>query len=314
MKAIAPMQAERLFTPFLDPVDGTLCLPATAHPAQIQALIAESRLRFPLLLDADAPLHEHINATTHTPASCRFGPYCDNILGMNWRLPSGRVARIGERVVKTTTGYDWLRFLLHSGRRYGAPVDYVIRLRPDCGFHLTARFSGPASALRLCVHRLLHSGWMHWWDAVDCIVKETTAIVRVAIHCPAVEAPIFEKELARIASEASAHLQLAPSAPPEWDGLPDVVVKTTPDRAIAFAEKLSTQATRCVAMCYSGVVHIYLDGSANVAERAHSLMQPHLAELHSLGGDWHSRWLPATPPSHTESQWIETLEQTIHAS
>jgi hypothetical protein len=43
-------------------------------------------------------------------------------------------------------------------------------------------------------------------------------------------------------------------------------------------------------------------------------MQPHLAELHALGGDWHSRWLPATPPTLTESQWIETLEQTIHAS
>jgi hypothetical protein len=51
-----------------------------------------------------------------------------------------------------------------------------------------------------------------------------------------------------------------------------------------------------------------------MAERAHSIMQPHIGELHAIGGDWHSRWLPATPPSLTESQWLETLERTIHAS
>jgi FAD/FMN-containing dehydrogenase len=314
MKDIAPMQAERLFTPFLDAVDGTLCLSAAAKAAEILTQVAESRLRFPLLLDADATLHEQLNASTHAPASCRFGPYCDNILGVNWKLPGGRMARIGERVVKTTTGYDWLRFLLHSGRRYGEPVNYVIRLRPDCGFNLTARFSGTSAALRLCVSRLLHSGWMHWWDAVDFIAQGAAATVRVAVHCPAVEAPIFERELNRIASEAGARLQLDQPSQANLDGLPDLVVKTTPDRALALAETLATQADRCVALCYSGVLHVYLGGSSTVAERAHALMQPHLAELHSLGGDWHSRWLPATPPTVTESQWIETLEQTIHAS
>jgi FAD/FMN-containing dehydrogenase len=314
MKTIAPMQAERLFTAFLDAVDGTLCLPAAANAAQIRAQIADNRLRFPLLLDGDAGLHEQLFASTHAPASCRFGAYCDNILGINWRLPGGRMARIGERVVKTTTGYDWLRFLLHSGRRYGEPVDYVIRLRPDCGFNLTALFSGDTAGLRLCVSRLLHSGWMHWWDAVDFIAQGAAPIVRVAIHCPAVEAPIFEKELSRVASEAGVRIQVDQRTETDFDGLPDLVVKTTPDRAIVFAETLSPQAERCVALCYSGVVHIYLGGNANVAERAHALMQPHLAQLHSIGGDWHSRWLPATPPSLTESQWIETLEQTIHAS
>lgn len=190
MKPIAPMQAERLFSHFLDPVDGTLCLPATATAAEIRSQTKEIRLRFPLLLDANATLREQVNATTHAPASCRFGPYCDNILGMNWRLPGGRIARIGERVVKSTTGYDWLRFLLHSGRRYGEPVDYVLRLRPDCGFHLSARFSGAAVALRLCVKHLLHSGWMHWWDAVDFIGEGAAFSVRVAVHCPATEAPV----------------------------------------------------------------------------------------------------------------------------
>lgn len=314
MKTIAPMPAERRFTPFIDAVDGALCLPASATVADIHAQAAAHRLRFPLILDADASLREQVDAAKHSPASCRFGPYCDNILGLNWSLPGGRIARIGERVVKTTTGYDWLRFLLHSGRRFGEPVDYVLRLRPDCGFDLDARFDGGITALRGCVTGLLHSGWMHWWDAVDFIAERTAASVRVAIHCPPNEAQVFAEQLALIAAEAHAQLTLRENAPPPWDGLPDVVIKTTPDCAIDLARELARDAVRCVALVYNGVVHVHLSEGEDMAERAHALMQPHLRELNALGGDWHSRWLPATPPTVAESRWIETLERAIDAS
>jgi hypothetical protein len=313
MKTVEPAREERLFAPFIDSVDGTLCVPADSTPAKINEMTAGQRLRFPLILDAAATLEEHAKATTHAPASCRFGPYCDNILGVNWRLPSGRVARIGERVVKTTTGYDWLRFLVHSGRRYGEPLDYVIRLRPDCGFELVAYFEGALPLLQRCVHHLLHSGWMHWLDSVDFICGRGPASVRVAVHCPRAEAGIFETELGRVASECGARLRLEVAVEPLCDGLPDVIAKTTPDRAISLALALGGDSECCIALCYNGVVHVHLAEGGDIAERAHALMQPHLATLHALGGDWHSRWLPATPPSIAESRWIEILEQVIHA-
>jgi hypothetical protein len=308
------MQAERLFTPFLDAVDATLCLPASAAAADIHAQVAGHRLRFPLLLAADATLGGQVDAATHAPASCRFGPYCDNILGVNWRLPGGRIARIGERVVKTTTGYDWLRFLLHSGSRYGEPVDYVLRLRPDCGFNLVARFEGDIARLRTCVSRLLHSGWMHWWDAVDFIAEGTAASVRVTVHCPPDEERIFSDQLTRIAAESRARLTLQHDAPPSFDGLPDVVIKTTPDRAIGLAGEFARDAVRCVALVYNGVVHVHLGAGENLAERAHALMQPYLGELRALGGDWHSRWLSRTTPAVPEARWTETLKRAIHGS
>jgi FAD/FMN-containing dehydrogenase len=314
MKTIAPMQAERLFTPFLDAVDGTLCLPASATFADIHAQATAHSLRFPLIFDPCATLREQVAVATHAPPSFRFGPYCDNILGINWRLPGGRIARIGERVVKTTTGYDWLRFLLHSGSRFGEPIDYVLRLRPDCGSNLHARFYGEVTALRDCVRRLLHSGWMHWWDAVDFITEGSATSVRVAIHCPHKEARIFESQLTCIATEVNVRITVQHDAPKSFDGLPDMYVKTTPDRAIGLACELARDAERCVVLCYNGVVHVYLNKGEDMAERAHALIQPHIGELHALGGDWHSRWLPAMPPTVTESQWIETLEQSIHAS
>ncbi len=312
MNVFPPMQNERLFVPFLDEVDGTLCLPANATAADIVSQARAHRLRFPLLLDEAKTLREQIAATTHAPASCRFGPYCDNILGMNWRLPSGRIARIGERVVKTTTGYDWLRFLLHSGSRYGEPVDYVLRLRPDCGFTAIARFDGDTKALRSCVSKLLHSGWMHWWDAVDYVTEGRASFVRVMIHCVPEEASIFTKQLEQIAASTSTQLTLQNNAPPPLDGLPDLVIKTTSDRVIGLAAELAHAARRCVALCYSGVVHVYMNESDDFTERTQALVQPYTAELHTLGGDWHSRWLPATPPTITESAWLNTLEEAIH--
>ncbi len=314
MNVFLPMQHERLFVPFLDEVDGTLCLPATATAADIHSQARAHRLRFPLLLGETRTLRDQIAATTHAPASCRFGPYCDNILGMNWRLASGRIARIGERVVKTTTGYDWLRFLLHSGSRYGEPVDYVLRLRPDCGFTAIARFDGGTKALCCCASKLLHSGWMHWWDAVDFITEGGTSFVRVMIHCVPGEAPIFAQQLEHIAVSTGTQLTLQNNVPPPLDGLPDLVIKTTPDRVIGLAEELAHGARRCVAMCYSGVIHVYMNDSDDLTERTQALVQPHAAELHTLGGDWHSRWLPATPPTITESAWLNTLEEAIHAA
>ena len=317
MNPIPPMQAERLFPHFIDPVDGVLCLPASATAADIVSRVKQAAslssqlppsLRFPLILDARATLCEQVNASTFAPASCRFGPYCDNILGINWQLPDGRIARIGERVVKTTTGYDWLRFLLHSGTRFGQPLDYVLRLRPDCGCTLIARFEGEPKALRGSIAKLLHSGWMHWWDAVDFICEGSASQVRITVHCPPSEAHLFEAQLSAIAATSGLQLTLASHAASPADGLPDLVIKTTPDRAPALASELASHAVRCIALCYNGVVHVY----ANAATDFASLIQPHLAELHAIGGDWHSRHLPPAPPSLIEAEWIKTL--MMHSS
>lgn len=311
MSVIPPLQHERLFVPFLDEVDGTLCMPASATAREIESKARPYGLRFPLILDEGSTLEEQIVASTHAPSSSRFGPYCDNILGMNWRLPNGRLARIGERVVKSTTGYDWLRFLLHSGTRFGEPADYVLRLRPDCSFTTTARFDGSIDALQECVSQLLHSDWMHWWDAVDFISESTRSFVRVTIHCVPEEASLFVAQLEQIAAAKNIQLAMQHEASLPSDGLPDLVIKTTPDRVIGLASELAHKSSRCVALCYNGVVHVYLTEGIDRDERIQLLIQPWFAELHSLGGDWHSRWLPSGVPAINESAWIETLEKAI---
>jgi len=303
----------RAFVPFLDEIDGTLCLPASATPADLRARIGEHPLRFPLLLDEAATLEEHVTASGFAPASSRFGPYCDNILGMNWELPDGRLVRVGERVVKTTTGYDWMRFLLHSGHRFGRATDYVLRLRPDCGLTGTFALAGRPEFVRAAVPALLRTCWMHWFDAVDVIGSEDTSTLRVTVHCPAGEWNIFRDYLAAFAGEHHLGFAAQPDTALPADGCPDVVFKTSPDRVLALAADLvRAGGARWVALCSHGVVHGYLPDGADRVDRIRELARPHLAALDPLGGDWHSRHLPRPVTSPVEAAWIATLEEAMN--
>lgn len=303
--------AERLFPHFLDPVDGTACVSASSTPAEIAATCSPVGLRFPLFLDPTASLSEHIHAATHTPASCRFGPYCDNILGMNWRCPNGTLVRVGEQVAKTTTGYDWLRFLLHSGNRFGSPVDYVLRLRPECGQTQAAILEGTPETLEACLREFIHSGWMHWWDSVDFLTENNRFRLRVLYHTVPEEIPIYTHRISEIASGRQVSVTSAPLAEGTWDGIPDLVLKTTPDRTLSLARRIAKEGHRCVALWYSGVVHAYFKGLRDPASQALALGTSLAPELESDGGDWHSKHLPAPPPRASEREWIKILQEAL---
>lgn len=195
----------RLFEPFFDSIDGVMCGPATMTAANVGAVAGTHGFRFPLILDQNATLREQVASSGFAPASSRFGPYCDNIIGMNWKLPSGRIVRIGERVVKSTTGYDLLRFLLHSTGRFGEPVDYVLRLRPDCGTRGIFLLTGGYEAVSQASAALLATCWIHWFDAVDVLIDggpdgtRDTCRLRVALNCPAHEWPVYENFLTSFA-------------------------------------------------------------------------------------------------------------------
>lgn len=305
---------ERLFAGFVDPVDGTCCVPASATAGDIEALVRDHRLRFPLVLDERASLAAQVDASTHAPASSRFGPFCDNILGMNWRLPNGSVVRIGERVAKTTTGYDWLRFLLHSGHRFGSPADYVLRLRPYCGATRLAHLKLDPQQGQTALEALIFNGWMHWWDSVDVLVERERFAVRVAFHTVSEEVECYEQRLREVAAMADGVLAVEDCANAPVDGLPDVVLKTTPDRTLAIARDLAREGLRCVVLYYSGIVHGFaaLKGGEPVA-RAVELGAALADKLEAEGGDWHSRHISSSAPRLAEAAWLQTLEETIMA-
>lgn len=315
------LQGGALFEPFFDEIDGTCCGPVHWTGHDLAELRNRYRFRFPLVLDAQATFAEQLAASPYAPASSRFGPYCDNILGMNWRLPSGRVVRIGERVAKSTTGYDLLRFLMHSGGRWGAPTDLVMRLRPDFGYSGVLRMHGAAAAVDRAMRQVLGSCWLHWFDSVDVLRngRDDECELRIALNCPQDEWLVYERHLSSVASSHTLRMVLEPGTDLAPDGLPDLVLKTTPDSTLLLGRLVAAeQGWRSVTLAYPGVVHGYrevpelpevLRGEVEALRRR---LEP---EVQKVGGDWHSRHLdPAvTALRDDERHWLEILDREFSA-
>ena len=302
----------RCFTPFLDPIDGVVALSATATARDVEELAAAHQLRFPLMIDSHATLREQVESTSYAPASSRFGPFCDNIVGMNWKLPNGHIVRIGERVVKTCTGYDLFRFLLGSGNRFGEPVDYVLRLRPNCGTTNVYHLSGDSAAVSAAVPQILKNCWMHWFDAIDLLAESGDCKLRITVNCPVPERPLVEAWLTKLAATQQLVLQADLDVTAPTDGCPDFVFKTTPEAVVALARDIArTDGIRCVALCYNGVMLGYVSEDRRV-DRIQTLVNLKRDELQAVGGDWHSRHLPAAVPSAVEASWVSILEQESH--
>jgi FAD/FMN-containing dehydrogenase len=335
------MAERELFSPLLDTVDGVLVCSARCSPAEVREQLSGSNLRFPLSLDSHTPLAIQLAASSHAAGSSRFGPWCDNILGMNWRLPDGRIVRLGERVVKSTTGYDLLRFFLASAGRFGEPVDLVLRLRPDTGcttiFWCTAAQSWVLTKLAAT---LLHSGWLHWCDVIDlhyapredapsehapsegaAAANASSDIGRtmyapniesrlcVSLHAPPDEANLFARFLKAYAEKEEIAISTTANEPVPLAGLPDFVLKTTPDLVGPWASAIASRwPVRCVALCYPGVVHGYGNPGADAALIAGEVEAHFASAVAQLGGEFHSRLLPQRPLQSPEREWITSLE------
>jgi hypothetical protein len=159
---------------------------------------------------------------------------------------------------------------------------------------------------------LLTSGWMHWIDAVDFIATDLDHTLRLWIHTIPGERCIFEEHLAGVADLTGTQIEIRRDSTPPLDGVPDLVIKTTPDRAIGVAVSLSNGGVRSSALCYCGVVHAWVPPSMTTSYHIESLIEPFLENLVETGGDWHSVHVSAMAPTASESAWIKILEEAIH--
>lgn len=299
-----PTHEPRLFTEFLDPVDMIGCFKADVALGLINDTLKRQGLRFPLVIDPRGSLSDHVEVAEYAPASARFGPYVDNVLGMNWELPSGRVLRIGERVVKSTTGYDLQRFLLHSDGRFGRAREFVLRLRPVAGARLAGRFDlGPEEVPGL-LRELCRSSWTHWIDCIDFVVTdEGEETLQVEVDClPGEEAAFiaFFEKLARKAGGRFIRGDVRPAGE-----LPLLSIKCLPSEAMRVARDC-VQKTGGVAraLVLNGVVLLR-------PERAPTLgwLEALNRKLEAEGGCVMGNSLHIRELSAYEAEWLRVLEE-----
>lgn len=308
-----PIARERLFEPFLDAIDGIALCHASATWQEIQDAGSAQGLRFPLLLAPHATLLEHLRSSGYAPASSRFGPFCDNILGMNWRLPSGEMVRIGERVAKTTTGYDLLRFLLQSRGDFGTPEQFVVRYRSAHGENFQCDVVGDPTSLCQLGDVVSHSCWIHWFDSVDILYDPTdnSWSLRLLLNAPADEWQVAEGFIDEHCQRLGLGSNFRVVHQPPSDGLPDLCFKTTRDHALHIAQNIVRDSSiKLSASCHTGVIHFYSVDQ----QLLNRVTDSYRASILERGGELHSRHWSLPSVVESERHWFEVLSAAFHFS
>jgi hypothetical protein len=291
----------RLFEEFFDPVDMIACFPADTPLAEVNRRAAEHGLRFPLFTDPARTLAEHFAVLDYAPASARFGAITDNVTGMNWQLPGGRRVRVGERVIKSATGYDLQRFLLHVDGRYGQATDYVLRLRPVGGEVTRGQFAGGAETLEKVRQELRRSSWNHWIDSVVLVIAEQTEPrLEVSVDCLDGESAIFREFFQSLAESAGAGF--VPSAESPEPFLPAFSVKCV-RRQVAEVASLCVErlggSARGLVISGAVLVNPVREIDPELIRELRETVEPH-------GG--HLLGLDQPELSDSEGGWAQTLE------
>jgi len=294
----------RLFERFIDPVDMIACFPADTSLREINQTVSKHGLYFPLFCDPERSLRDHINALEYTSASARFGAYVDNIPGMNWILPGGQVARIGERVVKSTTGYDLLRYLLHTNERFGSASDYVIRLRPLSPEAYYFTLTGSAKALRAISESIVKSTWSHWIDCCDAVTDSNSTQIELSGHCLQDEGVKFRKYFENLTQQHDA--EISTSAANTAGEIPSFMIKTIPSQMEVISRQcLEALGGRSRQLLVNGVVLAYPETPPNRdwLARAHETAAQHGGHLHSINSQ-------TTTSNQNEATWVESILQS----
>lgn len=285
----------------------TVLCPATGNERQLQDRIGDAPVWFPLFADPEASLADHLRVLEYAPASARYGPYADNILGMNWELPDGEPVRIGERVVKNSTGYDLMRFLLHAPFSFGRATEYVLRLRARQAVVVTRQIHGEADSLDSLRRQLLRSPWRHVIDAIDWIFElghgAAGGFLQISIDTEVPCLPAFDVFFETLYAGQALTVRSPASA---WRHPLQVsaAIKSTADDAVALAAEIHREHGRTV-LCHTVSGYVVVYAKASDVQLDPGLLEAWQQRVAILGG--HVRAEGFYPSNAPDRAWIEAL-------
>jgi len=163
--------------------------------------------------------------------------------------------------------------------------------------------------LEQAVVEILHGPFLHWLESVDWMAgKDQAPQLRVGVHCPAAEWPVFSDHLTSLAAKHALNINEKPGSELVADGLPDLALKTTPDQVIPLCRDLASRGKiRCTGLCYPGVVYVYFRDAADPADQVATIVSHVAARLEQDGGDWISRHAVRPAGNDEEGRWVQDL-------
>ncbi len=173
-----------------DPTEFTFTALAGTPVREIAAALGEKGqyLPFdPMLGEAGATLGGTVAAGLNGPGRFRYGGVRDFILGVRFVDGSGRLLRLGGKVVKNAAGFDLPKFFTGSLGRFGVLAEITFKVFPRPASTLTLRLPAEDAA---GVTRILTAAASTRWelDALDASLDESAVCTRLAGPVPAIDA------------------------------------------------------------------------------------------------------------------------------
>lgn len=133
----------------------------------------------PLLLQAGATIGGTVASGMSGPGRWRFGGLRDFILGVRFVDGSGRLVRLGGKVVKNAAGFDVPKFMVGSLGRFGAMAEITFKVFPKPPGWMTLQLMAREPAI---MQRIILGVANTRWelDAVEASLSEPTVFVRLA--------------------------------------------------------------------------------------------------------------------------------------
>lgn len=165
-----------------DPSEFTFTAAAGTPIREIAGALAErgQYLPFdPMLVEAGATLGGTVAAGLSGPGRFRFGGLRDFILGVRFVDGSGRLLRMGGKVVKNAAGFDLPKFFVGSVGRFGVLAELTFKVFPRPASSLTIRLT--AATLEDAVQVLTEAASSRFeFDALDIVPGEPGVLARLA--------------------------------------------------------------------------------------------------------------------------------------
>ena len=160
----------------------------------------------PLLVAEGATVGGMVAAGLSGPGRFRFGGLRDFILAVQFIDGSGRLLRLGGKVVKNAAGFDLPKFLVGSVGRFGALTEVTFKVFPKPIATRTLRIEAKDSAAK--ARMLSEAGSARWEiDALEAAVDDDAIFARLAgpaVALEALSAEIFQRWPGAILAETEA--------------------------------------------------------------------------------------------------------------
>jgi glycolate oxidase FAD binding subunit len=146
----------------------------------------------PPLVATGATLGGTVAAGLSGPGRFRFGGVRDFILGVRFVDGSGRLLRLGGKVVKNAAGFDVPKFFVGSTGRFGVLAEVTFKVFPQPASTLTLRL--PVGSVESVARMLIEASHTRWEpDALDLPHDGQAVYLRLA--GPAAALPEIAREI-----------------------------------------------------------------------------------------------------------------------